>query len=65
MVIRGWVMMRWNAISDAYGSPTRSTPFIAIQPFPDDWESVTRPLDRLHVEFVDGVAELGISHQTP
>ena len=28
-VTRGWVMVRWNAISDTHGSPTRSTPFIA------------------------------------
>ena len=27
--IRGWVMMRWNAISDTHSNPTRSTPFIA------------------------------------
>ena len=58
-------MMRWNAISDAYGSPTRSTPFIAIQPFPDDWELVTRPLDRLLTGKVANAWELGISHQTP
>lgn len=48
-------MRRWNAISDAYGSPTRSTPFIAIQPFPDDWELVTRPLDRLLLPLLDRI----------
>ncbi len=58
-------MKRWNAISDAYGSPTRSTPFIAIQPFPDDWELVTRPLDRLQPEMNTSDYLLGISHQTP
>ena len=58
-------MMRWNAISDAYGSPTRSTPFIAIQPFPDDWELVTRPLDRLPGDRWGVAYGLGISHQPP